>query len=725
VAAPAAAAAAPGTGLASDNMLAALALAASLAAPVPGPDPAGWERYGGKPKKPKLGEVLEAARADRDWHNDWLTMVAVVDDFIELRVHGRFDRDKEAIESGEIEHYWDPTIRNEHDKGCEELSSYDLRWDAPHRRFVDSDESRAKEAALALQFAFWQRQHDADGRGDLRWSLPDDAMRKGVIASSHVVDVHNEETGIRSTLYDPTGVYPSFEVGRGLARVTCCYRARADEALARYGDDPAVARKLRKAAKDDQDTFDPKHEFEMVEWWDRNWVLVAADEVEVFSDEHGRQRPPFVLTLGNYGKQRHTNSAQVETSYRDGLTLMPGVGVATVSNTRRDDRSLEAQPFAWKRIRTHAHKEAIGTHLTTHVRDAYAPAVVVQRTLQDRKFSGAIEVDYGQAGQTEVSAEGKIAPLKDLSQLSLAMSVLAPMIQQSDATSGLPPVAYGVMPGAQTSGTAAKELAGKGKEIYRPVAKHVARHLAACGEMWLEIWRDYGAGLGPVEEPGVILAPRRGTSSGGAHELTPELIERTGTRVGCELVDPDPLADMARVNAALMAMNSGLLTKWSVRKGIGVDPAEEQERQDRENLDEVPEIGQAKTLEMLLQDMKDAKERGDDESLQEAIRKAKFVTEQMWMNTLMKRGAMSAMANAGMGPPGGAAGGPPGGPEAAPPLGPDGAPMLPGQMPGGPPPLPQGPGDTGIGYQGASLPEYGIQTGVLGGRPPGMAPGEV
>ena len=61
-----------------------------------------------------------------------------------------------------------------------------------------------------------------------------------------------------------------------------------------------------------------------------------------------------------------------------------------------------------------------------------------------------------------------------------------------------------------------------------------------------------------------------------------------------------------------------------------------------------------------------------------------------------------------------------------PPVGPDGEPMLPGQLPSGPPPEMGGAGPpSGANYQGASLPEYGIDTGVMGGRPPAMMPGEV
>ena len=683
----------------------------------PGPDPANWERLGGKPKRPKANEVVETAREDRAWHADWLTVLAIVEDFLELRVHGRFNRDKEALESGEIEPYYDPTLRNEHDKGVETLSAYDLAWESPNREFVDNDESRAKADGLAYVFEWWERQHDLDGMGDLRAALPDDAMRKGVLVSSHVVDV-NAETGIRSMLYDPATVYPGFERGRGLARVTCCYRARADEVIAKYGNDPGVARKLKKVAKDG-DRYDPSYEFDMVEWWDRNNVVIVADEVEVFADEHGRQVVPFVVTMGNYGKQRHTNQPVTDSPFRYNNNLLTEFGISTMSVTRRDERMYESQPFCYKRLKPHIQKEAIGTHLTTHVRNARDPAMVWQRSLQERKISGRVEVDVGQGGQTHIGADAKFAPLVDLNQLALALGPLGSLMAQHDATSGLPAVAYGAMPGAQTSGTAAKQMSAAGKDIYRPVARHIARHLAAVGEMWLGIWRDYGDALGQIESPGLMKVPRR-AGRGGAHEVTSELLKRSGTRVTCELVDPDVLGDVARMNTALMAGNSEALSWWAVRKALGVDPDLEQDRIDRQHLDEVPEVGQKKTLRLLLADIKDAQDRGDDESMRQAIDDAKFVSQQMQINLLMKQGAAQAMERAGLGPAGPA--------EATqqPPVGSDGEPMLPGQLPSGPEPDLGGAGPpSGAQYQGASLPEYGIPTGTQGGRPLAMGPMEV
>ena len=697
----------------SDELLAMLTQAPSP----PGPDPAGWERLGGKPKRPKANEVVETARTDRDWHADWLTVLAVVEDFLELRVHGRFNRDKEALASGEIEHYFDPTLRNEHDKGVEELSSYEIAWESPNREFVDNEERRAKGDGLAYVFELWERQHDLDGMGDLRAALPDEAMRKGVIASSHVVDV-NAETGIRSMLYDPATVYPSFERGRGLARVICSYRARADEVIAKYGNDPAVARKLKKVAKDG-DTYDPSYEFDLAEWWDRNWVVVVADEIEVYADEHGRQVVPFVVTFGNYGKQRHTNQPATDSPDRYNYNLLTEFGVSTMSVTRRDERMYESQPFCYKRLKPHIHKEAIGCHLTTHVRDAYNPATVWQRSLQERTINSRVETDVGQGGQTHIGADAKFAPLKDLNQLAMALGPLGSLMAQYDATSGLPPVAYGAMPGSQTSGTAAKQLSAAGKQLYRPVARHIARHLAAVGEMWLGIWRDYGDGLGPLDAPGMMKVPRR-AGSGGAHEVTAELLKRSGTRVTCTLVDPDPLGDIARVNAGLMAGNSEALSWWTVRKAMGADPDLEQERIDRQHLAEVPEVGQKNTLRLLLDDIKDAQDRGDQASMTRAIDDAKFIAQQMWINQLMKQGAAQAMERSGLGPADPVAAG------QEPPVGPGGAPMLPGQLPGGPPVGPGGAGaPSGANFQGAAMPDFGIPTGTQGGRPPAMMPGEV
>ena len=701
---------------AADAMLAALGIALSRA---PGPNPDNWPKVGGKPTKPSPKQVVDQVTTDREWHADWLTILALCDDFLEGRTHGRFNRHKEDLISGELEHFWDPTLRNEHAKGVEELSSYEWAWESPTREFVDSEESRAKGDGLAYHAECWARQHDRDGGGDLRAALVDDAMRKGVLVSAHAIDL-DTETGIRSMIYDPATCYPSIERGRGLSRVTCIYQSRADELIAKYGNNPKLARKLKKLASVNGD-YDPSFEVEVCEWWDRNWGVIVIDDMEAWSIEHGRQEVPFVVTKGNYGKQSHTTMTRSDSpmGYASPRDTFGRYGMSTTNVSRRDERASESQPYVWRRLKSHVLKEAVGVVLATAVRDWRKQPMVVSRSLQERKLNGRVDIDYGEEGQTDVGESAKVLPLRDPGQLAMLVNPMAALLGAGDATSGVPAVAFGANPAAQTSGTAAKQLSAEGKDVYRPVARHVERHLSECGEMWLRLWRDYGDALGSLEHPGIISVPRR-SGRGGAHKIDRKLIERTGTRATCTLIDPDILGDVGRINAAMMAMNTGLLTKWTVRKQIGADPDVEQEREDRQNLAEVPQVGQKNTLRLLLADIKEAMERGDEESLQVAIDDAKLVAMLMGLDFQRQFGMQTAMEKMGMGGPGGESSGGP----SEPPVGPDGEPMAPGQLPPGP--MGGGPDAmSGANFQGASLPEFGIDTGVMGGRPPGMMPGEV
>lgn len=644
-----------------------------------GPTLPAWYR---KPPKPKLENVLAEAQLEKGDHELRIEQVREMLSWINLNRVGHFERDREKIEAGEIEVFQSTSLRDEHDAACAWIASMDLAFTALARESFDREESAAKEDFLHFVWERWNEVHSEAGNAPLNWALPDTLQKYGMLVAYVGIDPMDEETGLSLRMVDPATVFPVHEGERGLAQVFRIYNAAASRVLGDFGDASGkVERKLTRLAKNDDGQYDPRHEGEVIEFWDRHWGMVIYEGELLRTWEHGYGCVPFVIAYGCFGQQGFTRSPDMTVSVdrRDIVRSM------SMTSERSTDLARTAQPFLWRRVRSHAMEESIGGRLLTMLRRSINPPLVVKQGLLSAN-EGDPEIDNDEGGQTKIRDDDAIEPLPNLPSPEI-MSPLLNLIGQNRQTGMAPGLLMGQNPAAQTSGSALDILAQGGFEKWSPLVLVIERFCAAVGKRSLELVRDWGELLGPEGDRGVLMAPRRFPDQSGAspwHKVTPELIRRTGTRISCSFSKFNPQSLGPVGNGLVIAKSMGAIDKRSIIRILGYTSDVEGtiRRINEDQLDDVPEVLQANTLELLAGQANRALQSGDEESARNLLMKAKWVAEQMQLSMMQKMQGMSELQ--------GGMPGVPAGQSAQPPM--------------GPPP-------------GASLPQYGIPTGTNGGRP--------
>lgn len=659
-----------------------------------GPKMPAWYR---KPPRPKLENVQNEAQLEKGDHELRIEQTREMLSWLNLNRVGHFERDREGIEAGEIEVFQSTSLRDEHDAACAWMASMDLAFTAAARESFDREESAAKEDFLHFVWERWNEIHSEAGNAPLGWALPDTLQKYGMLVAYVGIDPMDDETGISIRMVDPATVFPVHEGERGLAQVYRIYMASASRVLGDFGDAAGkVERKLAKLARNDDGQYDPRHQGEVIEYWDRHWGMVVYDGEVLRTWEHGYGAVPFVIAYGCFGQQGFTRSPDLTISVdrRDIVRSM------SLTSERATDLARTAQPFLWRRVRSHAAEESIGGRLLTMLRRSINPPLVAKQGLLSAQ-EGDPEIDTSEGGVTKIRDDDAIEPLPNMPSPEV-MQPLLNLIGQNRQTGMAPGLLMGQNPAAQTSGSALDILAQGGFEKWSPLVLVTERFCAAIGKRVLELVRDWGEILGPEGSRGVLAAPRRFPDQNGEtpwHEVTPALIRRTGIRVSCSLSKFNPQSLGPVGNGLVIAKSMGAIDKRSIIRILGytTDVEGTIRRINEDQLDEVPEVLQANTLELLASQAKRALNAGDEESASNLLLKARWVAEQMQLGMMQKAQGMAEMEI------GGAPEMPPGNVPGAPP-------MQPPQQPGPPP--------------GASLPQYGIDTGTNGGRPvePPMTP---
>lgn len=670
-----------------------------------GPRMPTWYR---KPPKPKLEEVLEQARREKDDHQLRLERAAEMIRRLNCETVGFFERDREAIEAGEIETFHISALRDEHDAACAWISSMDLTFQAKGRDSFDREEVSSIEDYLHLVYERWSESHSDQGNGPLEWAKPDVVQKYGMIAAYVGVNPDDGQTGVETRLLDPATVFPIYEGARGLSAVYRVYNAPMAQVIGDFGDDDgAVERKVRKVAKTGggEEQHDRHIEMEVVEYWDRNWGMVSWGGEMIRTWEHGYGTPPFVIRFACFGMQGFTRTPDPDFS----LTATEAIRGGAVFNSDRSlDLARQAQPFLWRRIRVHDIEEAIAGRLVTAMRRSMNPPLVAKQGILSAG-EGDPEIDPTEGGVTKIRDDDAIEALPNLPAPEI-MTPLMNVIQQNRQTGMAPGLLMGQNPAAQTSGSALDILSQGGFEKWSPIVLCIEAFDAAVASRCLEIVRDWGEVLGEEEDRGVLVVPRRNPALtpgdvSSDHLLKPEVVRRVGIRVKATMSKFNPLSLGNVANSLVMAKSMNAIDQRSVIRMLGytTDIEGTIRKIDEDLLDDVPEIKQAKTLEILKRQADRAMAVGDEESAREILLKARYVAEQMQIAMMQKMQQMGGM------------------------LGMGGDPSMQGQppMPGVPQPTtpPPDPNATNINYQGASLPDFGIQPGTEGGRPP-MPPGQ-
>lgn len=663
-------------------------LTAPLAAPLPPPlpveleDPIGpipplWYR---KPKKPVLADVLSEAQREKDDHEGRVLVAAEMMRRLNLETNGMFERDREGMESGEIERFFSTALRDEHDLVCSYMGSMDWHVEALFRNAIDKEEAAAKEDLASYLFEVEARQFSRSGFAHLKVALADTIQKYGMLVGFDGLDPNNEEIGLQMRLIDPATVFPVHEGERGLRCVYRSYFATAAQIVGDFDDGSGkVERKVAKFSKDEAGGYDPHFVGEVVEYWDRNWCLVAWEGEQILLKEHGYCRVPFTITYGCFGQQGFTTLPDLIATDELRFGDRPA-GSARGRGNRRDDLVRIAQPFLWRRTKAHDIEEAVGARLLTALRRSLLPPMVVKQGVISAA-EGDPDIDPNEGGITRLREDDDIQVLPNLPAPEV-MSPLVGFLQQNKQTGMAAGVLSGQNPAAQTSGYAVDSLMQAGFDRWAPLVLAVEQFLTERTEWRLSLIRDWGAILGLEGARGTLFVPRRNpnprTGKSPAFEVTPDLLKRTGIRVSVKLHKFNPMSLAPIGNGLAIASGLGVVDKRTMINtlGLSTDPEGMLQRIEDEALEQVPEVLQARTLKRYVKQAEEAAERGDFETAEELLAEVQFVAEQLQQIQEDKQLAKqeSAMAAAGGN-------------------------------------LPQ--------PQGQSLPTMGTPTGTEGGRPPG------
>lgn len=664
--------------------------------PMIGPTPPMWYV---KPQRPKKDDVIADAEQNREDHFARVRIAAEMVSRLNMETVGIFPRDKEDVDSGEIETFQSTALRDEHDAACAWIAGMSMSFESKYRDTIDREEATAKEDFLHYFWEVWQESHGRSGTGPLRWALPDIIQKYGMLAAYIGIDPTNDELGLRVKMVDPATIFPVHEGDRGISEVYRIYTATAASVIGDFGD-PAgsVEKKVKKIARQSRGDgrYDRNFEGEVIEYWDRNWGMVLFEKEVIRIWEHGYAAVPFIVKFGCFGQQGFTRTPDDAIQNVAPRDFGPAMSMAT---RRSDDLARMSQPFLWRRVKAHDVEEAVAGRFVTAFRKAMNPPLVIKQGMLSA-VEGDPEIDNRESGFTRARADDEFEPLPT-NPMNDVIAPLQAMLQQNRQTGMAPGLLMGQNPAAQTSGTALDVLSQGGLEKWSPLVMVIEEFVSELGRRALELVRDWGAILGADGERGMLMIPRRNpnprTGEAPAHEVTSELLRSTGTRLICRLrkFNPNSLPQIG--------MGLGQLAQLGIidrRTMIGIagftDDADGiLARIDEEMLDEIPEIKQATALDILYQQAEKALRRNDERSAYTTLLKARYIASQMEM---MQQERMQQMLDAQvnsqmmnndlmMQEQAMAMGGPPMGGEAG-------------------------------GVQGLSMPQMGIDTGTEGGRPP-------
>lgn len=590
-----------------------------------GPQPARWYT---KPEEPNLADVLAAAETERAAHSEridqGLRMLRRIND---PKIAACFHRLTKKVANGDIELVQLPELRNEIDMIVTTFSQMDWNVHALYRSTLRREEAAAKEDLAAYLQENAQRQYSRGLGASLKAAKIFDLVVFGCIAEFNAIDVDNDECGLRMRLVDPNTIFPVSEEERGLSQVYLKYQLPASKFIGAFGslegfDELAV----RRAAKASGSTYDPHYVGEVVEYWDRNWVLIAWESEQVVLFEHEYAEVPFTVTPGNFGQPAHvsvTSSGRYSSSSAH----------AYAYTDRSEDLKRQYQPFLERILPLHDLRESMAGIVATKFRKSENPPRVMQATVLTMEDE-AVRVNNSDGALTKVRAEDGM-PEADDAAISFDPQVASAafsLVQQAVATSSPSTLLAGQAPMSQASGTAINVLSRAGAERWGMIGIVAQNHEAMAMEQRLRALRNYGNLLGM---DGKLYVPRRrpNTRAGEdpVHEVTVDLLKATGIRVNVEFgrFNQSELTSLSQGIGMLRSI--GLLPKRDAIELIGYtdDPDRALEELDREMLDEAPEITQAKMLNNLIEDVKEAFYTGDEKSLQDAFYQLMYVADRL------------------------------------------------------------------------------------------------
>jgi hypothetical protein len=678
-----------------------------------------------KPEKrpPSTDDIIKYANDNRTMHSKRLAQIETMNQVLGVENPAIYLRDRRGQRTGEVETFPMTSIRDEHDRMCSFHAQMDLRWEAFYVSLIDREAAMAKESFLNLLWSDWQRLHSAQGYGPLRWAIPDTISRMGMVAVWIAPDPTNECTGIDIRMLDPSQIFPVYDGKRGLKCAYRIYQASPEEVIANYDD----GKKGFKAKIDKIVSEDPgelRHDFmgEVIEYWSREWAVICYQGTEIRRWKHNYYKVPMVIKYGSFGMQGFTSTPRfVVGNDIDGVTRLNEV---TSADDRRIDIARQAQPFLYRRIGPVHREEQFGSRLNTMFRKSMNRPLVWKAGPMTARFGNPV-VDTRESGFIKIGHEDSLDPL-EMEPDAAIIQGLQTLFQMNRDTGMARGMAAGVSPAAQTSGTAMEILAQQGFDQWMAVTMIETELLTEVGERALEIWMEHGNSLGPKKTRGHLAVPSARpdpvTKTGKAFELTPKMVQDTGTRIEAILEKMNPTNLATTANAVVMLHERGLVDDRTAIEILRItsDPDRLIDTVKAKKIEMIPIIEQMDIMDMLKQQADVAIERQDIKAAGKVLFRLEMLSDAMQMEwavqEVKKLQAEMALMTGAM---------PPMGSEEE-----EGPPSDPPETGGGslasPQPLNEGGGGhmgneaamENVQTPGQSMTGMGGQVGTQGGRPP-------
>jgi len=626
------------------------------------------------PSKPDEQTMLAKARDDQAAYHGLISRFAEQIAFLDAEdpkvgVPDGFDPD--------VEKTWvSSMLRDEENLVTATLGEIDVTYLATARTSADRDEAVMKEDFLYYLRSEAIRAFSRAGMGSRGIAEAKNAFRYGRVVARNTINLDADgvdECAFHMHLLDPATCFPTFEGARGMATMTRIYRQTVAQCLGDHGDAKGeVEKKLLKDKKTaETQNLQRDTEIEVIEYWDRKWYAVFAAGVLIKGPvAHDYAEVPFVYQIVESGDP--SNAAAPKRTQR-------GRNDSTAFISRREDVRKKGQSAIAGRILTHAQHEAMLSRLYTEYMESRNPALIIKQGPMS-KTDGIPEIATGEGGRSPINSDDDVQPVPK-QPIPAAFGPLAAASQENNARSSMPPAAYGVNPQANTSGYAIEGLNESGKDKLTPMVQCLEAFHAECAEQLLRFYRDWGHLLGQEGSRGYMTVPRQqpGRDEPPTFTLTPDVIERTGTRVDAELAELRLQTTNQVLNMLGMAKSQGLITRYDAIRFAKLpghrDPFRTMREIDIETVRELPEYKMAQMLKYVVEEEQDPM-------------LATFI-----MKEIMSKTGGGAGAPPQGGPP---QGGPPPGPASTPgmslpgmgqPPGPGSGPQgALGPRPGGPPP---------------------------------------
>lgn len=536
-----------------------------------------------EPPKPSLGDLKDLAGKLRSAWGETRKRMGEDHDLFFLRTVGKFKIDRD---DPDFEEFVSTTLHDDAQLAINQCATLPVRFQLTVRDPEERDDTQHVEDALYAWRAESAARHAAAGNASIGYDESFSVVVRGSVVSRRICDLDDPEQPIAVDLLDPATCCPVWD-RHGLVVMV---RAYQDTLAGVVGDyDTASGNLAKNLAKPltlgnpAPVATDPVQEVGVIEYWDRWWRAVWLDDgreiVPITAHKYGRV--PYVYQRAAHGRPaafRHPNPRQ--SGAIPGMTILPGgtavPGAPTVPVADPDAREVGASFFRY-RAAAHSQYEAINSKLMQIMRGADDPPWMVEQDDVARVANPDPEIstDPGVQNRGLLNHEQRTPLL-----FSPQAGVLQPLFQATErdrTTAGFPPSMYGVAGGVAT-GNAIEGMNESGRDKLTPVMETLQTYHAACAELDLILYRDWGHLAGSDGERGQIVVPyprhrRNRPRDTPSFVLTPDAVRHSGTRVAVDLTQLRKQNLPAAVNVMNLGQQAGIPRRVFVELfGFSNDP---------------------------------------------------------------------------------------------------------------------------------------------------------